>query len=98
MLFLEPSKPSQGTNYVIYDAYLCYANEDMEFVEMLSKFLESPEVRIIHASFIFSINPYCYSLKQVGFRLFIRDRDSLLGALEYSEFAYTIGIKGVLIT
>lgn len=32
---------------VYYDAYVCYANEDFDFVENLSKNLETPEVNNI---------------------------------------------------
>lgn len=52
-----------------YDAYVCYADADYQFVNFLSEYLES---------------------EQVGLKLFIRDRDLLLGTMEYDAFIQLI--------
>lgn len=52
-----------------YDAYVCYADNDLEFVRQLAEYLESPNI---------------------GFRLFIRDRDLLVGNWVYDTFARLI--------
>ncbi|XP_015786667.1 myeloid differentiation primary response protein MyD88 [Tetranychus urticae] len=52
-----------------YDAYVCYADEDIDFVTFLSDYLESP---------------------QIGLRLFIRDRDLLLGTMKYDAYTKLI--------
>ncbi|XP_054164796.1 myeloid differentiation primary response protein MyD88-like [Oppia nitens] len=70
----ESSSASSGLQsddhkVIIYDAYVCYADQDFEFVKQLSQYLESD---------------------QIGFRLFIRDRDLCLGSWAYESFAETI--------
>ncbi|XP_074601258.1 myeloid differentiation primary response protein MyD88 [Brevipalpus obovatus] len=50
-----------------YDAYVCYADEDVESVFHIAQFLEAQ-----------------------GFSLFIRDRDLLLGTMEYAAYAELI--------
>ncbi|RWS04518.1 myeloid differentiation primary response protein MyD88-like isoform X1 [Dinothrombium tinctorium] len=52
-----------------YDAYICYADSDYDFVKSLAAYLESPEI---------------------GLKLFIRDRDLLLGTWEYHAFTKLI--------
>ncbi|XP_053213157.1 myeloid differentiation primary response protein MyD88-like [Panonychus citri] len=54
---------------VHYDAYVCYADEDLDFVTFLSEYLES---------------------QQIGLRLFIRDRDLLLGTMRYDAYTKLI--------
>jgi len=53
----------------MYDAYICYADEDVQFVSFLAQYLES---------------------SQIGLRLFIRDRDLLVGSMKYDAFTYLI--------
>lgn len=52
-----------------YDAYICYADEDIEFVVKLADFLEHP---------------------RVGLKLFIRDRDLLVGTMKYEAYCKLI--------
>lgn len=58
--------PNQVT---LYDAYVCYADADYDFVVTLAQFLES---------------------ERVGLKLFVRDRDSLSGTLEFDTFTQLI--------
>ena len=60
---------SDQESKIMYDAYICYADEDIEFVSFLAQYLESP---------------------QIGLRLFIRDRDLLVGSMKYDAFTYLI--------
>lgn len=61
------SNDCKGQEVSLYDAYVCYTDEDIECVHILSRQLESE-----------------------GIRLFIRDRDLLLGQMEYEAFARLI--------
>lgn len=63
----QPMEEKKST--IWYDAYVCYADNDLEFVRRLAEYLESPKI---------------------GFRLFIRDRDLLVGNWVYDTFARLI--------
>ena len=60
-LTIDDSKDAKS----IYDAYVCYADADLDFVVFLAKFLESP---------------------QIGLRLYIRERDPLIGNMDAEGF------------
>lgn len=55
----------QSNEKSLYDAYICYADADIDFVAFLAKFLESP---------------------QVNLKLYIRERDPLIGNMETEGF------------
>ena len=61
--------PIQHESIIWYDAYVCYADSDLDFVRRLTEYLESPAV---------------------GFRLFVRDRDLMVGNWVYEAFARLI--------
>lgn len=63
------SNYEESPSTIWYDAYVCYADSDIDFVKKLSDYLESP---------------------QIGYRLFIRDRDLLGGNWVYESFAQLI--------
>lgn len=63
------SAPIENETTIWYDAYVCYADQDLDFVQQLVNYLESPTI---------------------GFRLFIRDRDLLVGNWIYETFARLI--------
>ena len=61
--------PIQHESTIWYDAYVCYADSDLDFVRSLTEYLETPAV---------------------GFRLFVRDRDLMVGNWVYETFARLI--------
>jgi myeloid differentiation primary response protein MyD88 len=58
----SPTSVTQEDSF--YDAYVCYADEDLDFVVDLTRLLE----------------------EDFGFKLFLRERDSEAGSLEYDSF------------